>query len=110
MNYSSTTGSSVHHAVALIMSAKPLNVIVRQYTTKSMDRIMEQIAQVVTPVKTTSWGGLHGSLALVLNDADYAMVTMNIVTLLALLYKPTMINPKINELSNSCAILTLQEK
>jgi hypothetical protein len=65
------------------MSAKLLDVIVSQPTTKSMDRMTEQIAQMVAPVKTTTWGGLHGSLALVLDDADYAMVTKNIITLAA---------------------------
>ncbi len=110
MNYSSATGSSVHQMGARIMLAKPLNVIVGQPTTKSMDRMMEQMAQMVAPVKTTAWGGLDGSLALVLDDADYATVTKNIVTLAAPLSKPTMINPKINDLSNPYVILTLQEE
>jgi hypothetical protein len=110
MNYSSATGLSIHQTVALIMSAKPLDVIVAQPTTKSMDRMMKQIAQMVTPVKTTTWGGLHGSLALILDDADYATVTKNIVTLAALISKPTTINPKINKLSTPYEILTLQEE
>jgi hypothetical protein len=80
MNYSSATGSSVHQTVTLILSAKPLDGIVSQPTTKSMDRMTEQNAQMIAPVKTTALGGLHGSLALVLNDADYATVTKNIVT------------------------------
>jgi hypothetical protein len=99
MNYSSATGLSIHQTVALIMLGKPLEVIVGQPTTKSMDRMTEQIVQMVAPVKTTAWGGLHGSLALVLDDADYATVTKNIVTLAAPLFKPTMINLKINKLS-----------
>jgi hypothetical protein len=40
----------------------------------------------------------------------YAMVTKNIITLVALLSKPTMINPKINKLSIPYEILTLQEE
>jgi hypothetical protein len=75
-----------------------------------MDRMTEQIAQMVTPVKTTAWGGLHGSLALILDDADYAMVTKNIVTLAAPLSTLTTINPKINKLSTPYEILTLQEE
>jgi hypothetical protein len=110
MNYSSATGSSVHQTVALIMLAKPLNKIFGQPTTKSMDRITEQIAQMVAPVKTTTWGGLHGYLALVLDDADYAMVTKNIVTLAAPLSELTRIYPKINKLSTPYEILTLQEE
>ncbi len=89
------------------MSAKPLDIIVGQPTTKSMDRMTEQIAQMVAAVKTTTWGGLHGSLALILDDADYATVTKNIVTLAAPLSKLTRINPKINKLSTPYEILTL---
>jgi hypothetical protein len=110
MNFSSATGSSVYQIVTLIMLAKPLDVIVSQPTTDSMDRMMEQIAQMVPLVKTTTWGDLHGSLAFVLNNKDYATVTKNIVTLLAPLTKPTTINPKINKLSNPYEILTLQEE
>ncbi len=109
MNFSLATRSYVHQTIALIMSAKPLNVIVGQPTTNSMDRMMEQTAQMVAPVKSTVWGGLHGSLALVLDDADYATVTKNIVTLAAPLSKLTTINPKINKLSTPYEILTLQE-
>jgi hypothetical protein len=76
------------------MSAKPLDVIVIQPTTESMDRMMEQMAQMVAPVKTTAYGGLHGSLAVILDGADYATVTKNILTLLASLSKPTTINQK----------------
>ena len=61
--------------VSLLMSTKPLDVIVGQPTTKTMNRMTEQMAQMVAPVKTTAWGGLHGSLALVLDDAEYALIT-----------------------------------
>ncbi len=80
MNYSSATGSSVHQTVTLIMLAKLINIIVGQTTTKSMDGMTEQVAQMVAPVKTTAWGGLHGSLALILDEADNATVTKFIVT------------------------------
>ncbi len=99
-----------HQMVALIMSAKPLDNIGNQPTTDSIDRMTEQMAQMVAPVKTTAWGGLHGSLAHVLDNADYAIVTKNIVTLLAPLNKQTTINPRINKQSNLYEILILQEE
>jgi hypothetical protein len=37
MNYTSATGSSVHQTVSLIMSAKPLDIIVGQPTTETMN-------------------------------------------------------------------------
>jgi hypothetical protein len=110
MSYSSATGSSIHQTVALIILANPLNIIIGQPTTESMDRMTEQMAQMIAPIKTTAWDGLHGSLAFVLDNADYATVTKNIDTLLAPPSKLTRINPKINELSNPYAILTLQEE
>jgi hypothetical protein len=75
MNYTSATGSSVHQTVSLIMMAKPLDIIVGQPTTETMNKMVEQMAQMVAPVKTTAWGGGHGSLALVLDDADYSNIT-----------------------------------
>jgi len=70
MNYTSATGSSIHQPVSLIMAAKPLNVIVGQPTTETMNKMVEQMAQMVALVKTTVWGGRHGSLTLVLDDTD----------------------------------------
>jgi hypothetical protein len=79
MNYSSASGSSVHAMVNLIMVAKPLDVIVGQPTTASMDKMMEQMAQMVAPVKATAWDRLHGSLPLVLDNADYEIITKAVV-------------------------------
>jgi hypothetical protein len=100
-------GSPVHQTVALIMSANLLNVIVVQPTTDSMDRMMEQMAQMVAPFKTATWGGLPESLALVLDDTDYGTIIKIIVTLLAPLNKPTTISPRINKLSSPFEILIL---
>ena len=96
MNYSSASGSSIHATVSLIMVAKPLDVIVGQPTTVSMDKMMEQMAQMVAPVKTTAWGGLHGSLALILDNADYEIITKAVVKSTTCLGQPALVNPKIN--------------
>ncbi len=61
-------GSSVHQTVSLLMSTKPLDVIIGQPTTETMNRMTEQMAQMVVPSKTIALGGLHGSLTLVLDD------------------------------------------
>jgi hypothetical protein len=97
MNYSSAGDLSVHATVNLIMAAKPLNTIVGQHTTESMDRMTEQMAQMVTPVKTTAFGGLHGSLALVLDDVNYATVTRQAVTSTNPLVQPPAVNPAIED-------------
>jgi hypothetical protein len=92
------------------MSAKLLDIIARQPTTKTMNRMTEQIAQMVTPVKTTAWGGLYNSLALVLDDADYALITKNVIKTADALIKLVSINPKIDNKLSPYNILTLQDK
>ena len=108
MNYSSAGGSSVHATVNLIMAAKPLDVIVGQPTTATMDKMTEQMAQMVAPVKTTAWGGLHGSLALVLDDADYEIVTKAVVKNTTRLAQPDSVNPNITDSTSQRDLLTLQ--
>jgi hypothetical protein len=97
MNYSSAGGLSIHVEVNLIMVAKPLNTIVGQPTTKSMDWITKQMAQMVALIKTTAWGVLHGSLVLVLDDVNYATVTCQAVTLTTRLVQPPVVNPAIED-------------
>jgi hypothetical protein len=80
MNYTLAMGSSVHQMVSLIIAAKPLDVIIGQPTTETMNKMVEQMAQMVAPIKTTAWGGCHGSLALVLDNADYSSITKARVT------------------------------
>jgi hypothetical protein len=108
MNYSSAGGLSIHMTVNLIMVAKLLDTIVGQPTTKSIDRMLGQMVQMVAPVKTTAWGGLHGSLALVLDDVDYATVTRRAVTSTARLVQPPAVNLAIGEDTPQRELLRLQ--
>jgi pectate lyase len=110
MNYSSASGSSIHATVNLIMAAKPLDVIVGQPTTATMDKMTEQMAQMVAPVKTTTWGGLHGSLALVLDNADYKIITKAVVKSTMRLGQPALVNSKISNTTSQLNLLTLQTK
>ena len=110
MNYTSATGSSVHQTVSLIMAAKPLNAIVGQPTMKTMSKMVEQMAQMVALVKTTIWGGRHGSLALVLDDADYSSITKAKITSTKLVNRPDTINKGIRTTSTPLEILIFQEE
>jgi hypothetical protein len=47
MNYTLATGSSVHQTVSLIMAAKPLDIILGQPTMDTMNKMVEQIAQMI---------------------------------------------------------------
>jgi hypothetical protein len=110
MNYTSATGASVHQTVSLIMAAKPLDVIVGQPTMETMNKMVEQMAQMVATVKTTTWGGRHGSLALVLNDADYLSITKAKITSIKPVNQPDTINKGITATSTPLEILTFQEE
>ena len=68
------------------------------------------MAQMIAPVKTSTWGGLHGSLALVLDDADYTMITKTTVISTTLVAQPGAINKKITATSTPHKILTLQKE
>jgi hypothetical protein len=48
-------------------------------------------------VKTTAWGGRHGSLALVLHDPDYSSITKAHVTSTKKVTQPDAINKGITE-------------
>ncbi len=90
------------------MAAKPLNMIVGQPTTATMDKMTEQMAQMVAPVKATAWGGLHGLLALVLDNTDYKIITKAVVTSTAQLGQPGLVNPKIKDYASQVNLLTFQ--
>ena len=102
--------SSVHQMVSLIMAAKPLNVIIGQPTTETMNRMIEQMAQMVAPIKTTAWGGCHGSLALVLDNADYSNITKARTTSTTPVTQQNAINKGIMATSTPLKILTFQEE
>ena len=75
-----------------------------------MKKMVEQMAQTVAPVKTTAWGGCHGSLALVLNDADYSSITKTCVISTKLVTQPDAINKGIMATSSHLKVLTFQEE
>ncbi len=108
MNYTSAVGLSVHQTVSLIMLAKSLNVIVGQPTTKSMNKMTEQMARMVAPVKMTARGSRHGSLALVLDNTDYKSITKSTTQTTALVTQPDAINQGITNQSTQFETLTHQ--
>ena len=64
----------------------------------------------VALVKTSAWGGLHGSLALVHNNSNYTTITKGTVTSTALVAQPDAVNKKITATLTPLEILTLQEE
>jgi hypothetical protein len=110
MNCTLAMGSFVHQRVSFIIAAKTLDVIIWQPTTETMNKMVEQMAQMVAPVKTTAWRGCQGSLVLVLNDADYSSITKAHVTSTTPVTQPDAINKDITATSTPLEILTFQEE
>jgi hypothetical protein len=110
MNYTSAMGLSFHQTVSLIMAAKPLNIVIGQRTTETMIKMVEQMAQMVAPVKTTAWEGHHGFLTLVLDNADYSSITKARDTSTILVTQPDAINKGIMATSTPLKILTFHEE
>ena len=108
MIFSSAGGLSVHATVNLIMAARPLDTIVGQSMTMSVNRMMAQMVHMVPPVKMTAWGRLHGSLALVLGDVNYATVTRQAVKSTDRLVQPPAVNPAIKDDTPQRELLCLQ--
>eukprot|EP00804_Cyclotella_cryptica_P026879 CCRYP_017595-RA/>CCRYP_017595-RA protein AED:0.44 eAED:0.44 QI:0/-1/0/1/-1/1/1/0/180 len=77
MSLPTANEATVYEAVRAIVTPLPLNKIVGQPTTSTVNHLWQQIAKIAAAVKTTSWGGRHGHLALVLTDAEYRTVTGN---------------------------------
>ena len=69
--------ATIYEAVRAIVTPLPLDRIVGQPTTATVNHLRQQLAKIAAAVKTTSWGGRHGHLALVLTDAEYRTVTGN---------------------------------
>ena len=68
------------------------------------------MAKMVAAINTTSWGGKDGSLALVLNDANYKVFTRYALPFNNRLYKPALLNSSITSTYTPLEILTHQEE
>jgi len=64
-----------------------------------MNKMVDQMAQMVALVKTTAWGGLQGSLTLVLDDTDYSSITKAKITFTKPVNQPDTINKGITATS-----------
>ena len=81
MSLPTVNNAAVREAVRAIIAPMPIDKIHGQPSNACVNVLKQQVAKLATAVKTTSWGGCHGHLALVLNDAEYRTET-SIPTLL----------------------------
>eukprot|EP00804_Cyclotella_cryptica_P012948 CCRYP_002296-RA/>CCRYP_002296-RA protein AED:0.87 eAED:0.41 QI:0/0/0/0.25/1/1/4/0/505 len=70
-----TNEAAVREAVRAIVAPMSIDKIIGQPSNSTVNLLKQQVAKIAAAVKTTSWGGRHGHLALVLNDDEYRLVT-----------------------------------
>ena len=66
--------ASVCEAIRVIISPMPIHKIIDQPSNLTINLLRQQVAKIATAMKTTSWGGRHRHLALMLNDTEYQTV------------------------------------
>ena len=72
-----TNKAAVREAVCTIIAPMPIDKIIGQPSNSTVNLLNQQVAKIAAAVKTTSWGGRHGHLALILTDNEYRLVTGN---------------------------------
>ena len=81
MNRSSTaSGLSSRETVRAIIAAKPLDMIIGQPTTQTMNLTMDQITKMVATVRRIAWGDKHSCLVLILDDANYIVAIRSVAS------------------------------
>ena len=77
MSLPTTNKDAVREAIRAIIAPMPINKILGQPTNLTVNLLKQQVTKMAAAVKTTSWGGRHGHLALILDDDEYRIVTGN---------------------------------
>ena len=77
MTEASSTEAGIREGIWLQTMQMPLDKIIGQPTTTTVNHLKQQITKIAAAVKTTKWGGRHRHLALVLDNMSYQAVTGN---------------------------------
>ena len=72
---SDTLGKSVTDYVTECLNSKPIDRMHGEPTLVSYSLLVNQLAVKATTVKTTQWGGKHGHLPLIINDAKLRTIS-----------------------------------
>ena len=70
-----TNKAAVREAVRAIIAPMPIDKIIEQPSNSTVNLLKQQVTKIAAAVKTMSWGGRHGHLALILTDNEYRLVT-----------------------------------
>ena len=87
---------SIREAVREKVNSLPLDKLVGHPTMKTWHHLRVQLCQMAAQVRTTNWGGRHGHLALVLNNAEYQTATNNGALITDRQAQPAQVHPLID--------------
>ena len=87
-NISISAAAEIRSYVQAMCDEANLTKINGQPTNKNVDKLEAELAAVLSRVTTNEWGGKHGHLALVLNEAEYRAATGDITLNVDPLAKP----------------------
>ena len=105
-----TTVTAITDMVRGRMTAVPLNAIVGQPTLPAVRKLVEQLSTYSSHFHTNAWGGRHGHLALVLDQAKMRVVTTTAALDCSRLDKPELVHPAIDKKTKGRDLLEFQEK
>ena len=77
MSSSTTNEAAIREAIRAQLSELPLDKIIGQPTTTTVNHLKQQLAKLASAVKTSKWGGAHRHLPLVIGDTKYASPPAN---------------------------------
>ena len=95
----STPSAAVDFMVESQFKAAIIPRLIAIPTTLSIKELVKAIAQVATSLKTRMWGGLHGCLALVLEESEMRLVSNDPTLDCDKMDKPPFIHPDITPLT-----------
>ena len=90
-----TTVTAITEMVRSRMAAVPIDAIVRQLTFPAVQKLVEQLSAFSLHFHTTTWGGRHGSLSLVLSKPKMPIVTTDATLNCTWLAQPALVHPDI---------------
>jgi hypothetical protein len=91
MSSPTTNEAAVRKAIHAIIAPMPIDKIIGQATNLTVNLLKQQVAKFADVEKTTSWGGCHEHLALILDDDEYRVVTGNAMQMTTRLVAPPIV-------------------
>ena len=91
---------SIRESVQDKVNSLPLDKLIGHPTMKTWQHLREQICKIAAQVRTTAFGGKHGHLVLVLDNAEYQTATTDPTLTTDRLASPPHVHPELTPTSN----------